>query len=211
MDNLDIEIMRELRKNFITGFLVLLPIFITLWVIWFFISKIITFSLILFPKEIPLLAKIFWSIFIIILSILVIAIIGLAARNVIGKKLIDFGEKFIRRIPVAKWIYETAKKISRTFFGKKLKIFKEVVLIEYPREGIYCVGFVTSKLKGGIAFKNEEPHISVFLPTAPNPTGGFLMVVPQKDIVPLDISVEEAMRFIISAGAILPKSEILKK
>lgn len=211
MNKINDSITREIRKNFITGLLVVLPIAITLWVIWFFISKIITFSLILLPKDILPLAKIFWSIFIIILSILGIIIIGIATRNVVGKKLIDLGERLIRRIPVAKWVYESAKKISEIFLGQKLKVFRKVVLLEYPHKGIYCVGFVTSNIKNGIASKSEESHVSVFLPTAPNPTSGFLLILPEKDIVPLDISVEDAMRLIVSVGVILPDSEIIKK
>ncbi|MDD5454289.1 MAG: DUF502 domain-containing protein, partial [Candidatus Ratteibacteria bacterium] len=122
------SITREIRKNFITGLLVILPIFITLWVIWFFISKIITFSLIFLPKDIPLFPKILWSTFVIMLSIIGILFIGITTRNVIGKKLLRFAERIIHRIPVVKWVYETVKKIFEPFLnGHKIKIFEKVV------------------------------------------------------------------------------------
>jgi uncharacterized membrane protein len=205
------KIAREIRTDFITGFLVVLPIVITLWVVWLLVSKFIAVSLKILPAEAPLLAKALWAIFITTLSILGIIIIGIAARNVIGKKLIDLGERLIRRIPIVKWVYETVKKISETFLGQKLKVFQKVVLLEYPHEGIYYVGFVTSRIKNGIASKSDEPHVSVFIPTTPNPTSGFLIILPEKDVIPLSISIEDAMRFIISVGAILPDSKIIKK
>jgi len=211
MEKTNSGITREIRKNFITGFLIVLPIAITLWVIWFFISKIIAFSLILLPKDIPLLAKTFWSIFIIILSIIGIIVIGITTRNVVGRKLIDLGERLIHRIPVAKWIYETVKKISETFLGQKLKIFKKVVLVEYPRKGIYSLGFMTSNVGKGIVKEGEEPHVNVFIPTTPNPTSGFLIILPEKDVVPLDIPIEEAFRYIVSVGNIPLKLKNIKK
>jgi len=199
-----------LRTNFITGFFVILPIAVTLWIFWFFASKTILISLQLLPANASLFVKAFWSILIILLSIFVVIMIGVTARNVFGRKLIDFTEKLLHRIPVVKWIYETVKKMSQIFSVHKLKVLQEVVLLEYPHEGIYYIGFITSHIKNGIASKSEEPHVSVFIPTSPNPTSGFLFMLPEKDVMPLDISVEEAMRYIISIGAILPDSKMIK-
>lgn len=204
------KVTRGLRNNFFAGIFVILPIVVTLWVLWFFVSKIIFLSLKLLPADTSLFAKAFWSIFIIILSVFVVIMIGVTARNVFGKKLLEFTEKILHRIPVVKWVYETAKKMSQIFSVQKLKILQKVVLVEYPHKGIYYVGFVTSHIKDGIVSKSEEPHVSVFLPTAPNPTSGFLFILPEKEVMPLDISVEDAMRFIISVGAILPDSKIIK-
>ncbi|MBU0534059.1 MAG: DUF502 domain-containing protein [Candidatus Omnitrophica bacterium] len=204
------SIRRGLRNNFLTGFFIVLPITITLWILWFFVSKIIAASLTLLPTETSLFAKAFWSISIILLSIFAIIMIGVTARNVFGKKILDLTEKILHRIPVVKWVYETAKKMSHTFFSQRLKVLQKVVLLEYPHAGIYQVGFVTSTIKNGIVGKSEEPHVSVFLPTAPNPTSGFLLMLPEADVMPLDISVEDAMRFVISVGAILPNSKIIK-
>ncbi len=195
------KITREMRTNFITGFLVVLPIIITLWVIWFFISKIIKFSLIFLPKDIPLLLKASWSTFIIALSILGIIIIGLTTRNVIGKKLLKFAERFIHRIPVIKWVYETAKKIFEPFLsGHKIKIFEKVVLIEYPRKDSYAIAFVTSRVE--MKIKGEESYLNIFVPTTPSPLSGFLIILPEKDVIPLDITIEEAIKHIISIGTI---------
>lgn len=205
-----VTIAKGLRNNFITGFFVILPIAVTIWITWFFTSKIISVSLKLLPAGTPLLAKAFWTVLMIILSIFVIIMIGITARNVFGRKLIELTEKIIRRIPVVKWIYETAKKMSDIFSLQKMKLLQKVVLLEYPHPGIYYIGFVTSTIKKGIKSKSDESHVSVFLPTSPNPTSGFLIILPEKDVVPLDISVEDAMGFIISVGAILPNSKIIK-
>lgn len=205
-----VNITRGLRNNFITGFFIVFPIAITLWAIWFFTSKIVLLSLKLLPADTSLFAKAFWSIFIIILSFFAVIMIGVTARNVFGKKLLELTERLIRRIPIVKWIYETTKKMSQIFSVQKLKVLQKVVLLEYPRPGIYCVGFITSTIKRGIASKSDEPHVSVFMPTAPNPTSGFLMILPEKDVMPLDISAEDAMGFIISVGAIVPNSKIIK-
>ena len=211
MEKIKGKIARELRANFLTGFLVVLPTAITLWFIWFLTSKFIIMSLKLLPADAPAFTKASWAIILLILTILGITLIGVAARNVVGKKLIAFGEKIIGKIPFVKWIYDTAKKISETFFGQKMRLFKKAVLLEYPHAGIYYIGFITSKLEKGIPQKNEEHHVSVFLPTAPNPTSGFVLILPEKDVMPLDLSIEEAMRFIFSVGAIPPQLKILKK
>ncbi len=204
------HITRGLRNNFITGLFIIFPIAVTLWVLWFFSSKIVLLSLKLLPANTSLFTKAFWSILIIILSIFVVIMIGITARNVFGKKLLNLTEKLIYRIPVVKWVYETVKKMSQIFLGQKLKVLQKVVLLEYPHKGIYYIGFITSTIKNGISSKSDEPHISVFLPTSPNPTSGFLLILPEKDVIPLDISVEDAMGFIISVGAILPNSKIIK-
>jgi uncharacterized membrane protein len=204
------NITKGLRNNFITGFFVVLPIAITLWILWFFTSKIVFVSLKLLPPNTPLFTKAFWSLLIIILSIFFVIMIGVTARNVFGKKLIEFAERILQRIPIVKWIYETTKKMSQVFSLQKMKVLQKVVLVEYPHPGIYYIGFITSTIKKGIASKSDEPHVSVFLPTSPNPTSGFLLILPEKEVTLLDISVEDAMGFIISAGTIVPNSKIIK-
>ena len=211
MEKMKGKIARKMRSNFITGFFVVLPTVITLWIIWFFISKIIAISLKILPANISFYAKAFWSTFIILLSILVIILIGLTARNIIGRKLLGWAEKLIHRIPVVKWVYETVKKISEIFLDQKLKIFEKVVIVEYPRKGIYSLGFVTAKIGKGIIPQETEPHVNVFIPTTPNPTSGFLIILPEKDVIPVDISIESAMRYIISIGTIPPELKNLKK
>lgn len=211
MEKLRGKIAREIRTNFITGLLVILPITVTIWLVWFLISKFVVISLKLLPADVPMVTKAIWAVLIVALTVVGVTFIGVVARNVFGKKLIAFGEKIIHRIPIVKWIYETAKKIFETFFGQKLKVFQKVVLLEYPHKGIYYIAFVTSRLKKGIKGKSDEPHVSVFIPTTPNPTSGFLIILPEKDTIPLDISTEDAMRFIISVGAIPPDSEVIRK
>jgi len=145
-----------------------------------------------------------WTILIVLVGIFLVILAGVMTRNVIGKKLIGFGELIIRKIPVAKWVYVTVQKFSQAVLGKKEGIFKTVALVEFPRQGLYSVVFVTSKLVEGIPTDRKNTYVSVFLPTTPNPTNGYLIIVPEKDIIPVDLSVEEAMRFIISGGSVAP-------
>ncbi|HIE43406.1 MAG TPA: DUF502 domain-containing protein [Candidatus Omnitrophica bacterium] len=211
------KIAREIRTDFITGFLVVFPIIITIWLVWFLFSKLVDFSVWILPYRLEeylaqiKVAKAFWAIFVVFVGILAITTVGIFARNVLGRKLISFGEGLIRRIPVVKWIYETVQKISQAFLGQGFRVFQKVVLFEYPRTGSYAVGFVTSRIEKGIVGKDTQPYVNIFIPTTPNPTSGFLIILPEKDTIPLNISTEEAMRFIVSVGAIPPDSGLLKK
>lgn len=142
-------------------------------------------------------------------TILIVLIVGAVTRNYLGSKLLNFGETVISKIPLARTIYTASKQIIETVFvGSKMKNLKRVVLFEYPRKGIFSIGFVTGSLKKGEFHNVSEHHlISVFIPTAPNPTSGYYIMIPEEDIIELSLSVEDAFRIILSAGLSANSSE----
>ena len=133
-----------------------------------------------------------------------ILLIGLMARNIVGRWLLEFGEGTLSRIPLAGSVYKTLKQLLETFFRDNSSRFRRVVLVEYPREGLFSVGFVTGEVGPSLQSDLKEPLLSVFIPTAPNPTTGWYTLVPAGSVRELEISVEEAFRTIISAGIVNP-------
>ena len=199
---------REWRKNFLTGLLTLLPLVITIVIItWLFKkidSAVIGQVVNLFPKgwieSVP--AKIVWKLISLSIVIAAITFIGLITRNVLVKKILELTEKIVVKVPFVNKIYSTIKEIRDTFVGRK-KEFNRVVLFEYPRKGIYTIGFVVNPM----APREVREHVNqsvltIFLPTAPNPTSGLLIFMPERDTIPLKIGMQEAMKLIISGGAI---------
>lgn len=139
-----------------------------------------------------------------VLSILVVFVIGAFVANVIGRKLLGLGENILERIPLLRWFYFSTKQILDVIFVKGDDSFRRVVLIQYPRKGLYSIGFVTGEAGGDLGEKVPGRSFTVFIPTTPNPTSGFLYVIPEEETVPLDWKVDEAFRMIISAGVLLP-------
>jgi uncharacterized membrane protein len=139
-----------------------------------------------------------------LVPLLGILLIGLMARNIVGRWLLEFGEGTLLRIPLAGSVYKTLKQLLETFLQGNSSRFRRVVLVEYPREGLYALGFVTGVLGTALQAGFSEPMLSVFIPTAPNPTTGWYTVVPEGAVKDLDLSVEDAFRTIISAGIVSP-------
>lgn len=133
-----------------------------------------------------------------------ILLIGLMARNIVGRWLLEFGEGTLLRIPLAGSVYKTLKQLLETFLRDNSQRFRRVVLVEYPREGLYSVGFVTGEVGPSLQSELEERLLSVFIPTAPNPTTGWYTLVPESSVRDLDLSVEDAFKTIISAGIVNP-------
>ncbi len=189
-----------LRKYFITGIIALLPAvavaYVALIVIRFFDNIFDGLLTMVFGKSIPGIG--------LLLTIVTILFVGFFASNYIGKIFLTFTEKIISRIPIANTIYKTVKQIIDAFYTADEKSFKKVVLIEYPRMGIYALGFLTGTTKGEVQHKKDDEVVNIFLPTTPNPTSGFLLFLPRKDIIILEMSVEEGMKMIISGGVIAP-------
>lgn len=201
--------MKRLRTNlknyFFTGLLVILPIFITGYVILFLIrgmDAILKFIPVKYlpdtylPFHIPGLGLIF-------VVILVFAV-GLLARNIVGRKIVHLGENIVERIPLVRILYAGVKQLLETIFLQKTDAFKRVALVEYPRRGIYVIGFITGESKGEVQDKTDKNMINVFIPTTPNPTSGFYMLVPDDELVVLNMSVEDAFKLIISGGIVSP-------
>lgn len=198
-----------LRRYFISGLLVWLPILITVFALRFLLGLLdglysniparFHFDYI-FGVNIPGLE--------IIVLILIVLITGVFAANYFGKKLVKFGDFIIGKIPLVRTIYLGVKQILDTIFSSKGKAFRNVMLVEYPRKGLWTIAFQTSEasktFRDGIG---DEDIVTLFLPTTPNPTSGFLLMAPRKDIIDLDISVDQAMKFVISLGVVQPTSD----
>jgi len=188
----------SLRNNFIAGIVVLIPIGITLYLTLFFIkisSKIL-------PKEINPNHYLPYNIpgLEIVISVVLITFIGWVSLSFIGKKLFDYFEAILNKIPILRTIYSAVGQLTETF-AKSKSDKKSVVLVEYPRKGTWAVGFATKENKGEIRDKVGEDLINVFVPTTPNPTSGFLLMFQKKEVIFLDISFEQASKFIVSAGS----------
>ena len=194
----------KLRNNFFTGVVVLIPIGFTLY-----LTKIlISVSSGLIPSEINPNTYLHFSIpgLEIILTIIFIAIVGYLSLSFLGKKFFQIVDDLFKRIPILRTIYSAFGTMTETFTQKKSNK-KSVVLIEYPRKGTWAVGFATKDNKGEIKNKTNRDLVNVFVPTTPNPTSGFLLMFPKEDVIYLDISFEEASKFIVSAGTSNPKTK----
>ena len=198
-----IPILSRLRNYFITGIVVLVPIGITLYLTKFFISV----SSNLIPKEINPNSYLPFSIpgLEIFLSIIFITFIGGLSLSFIGRKILQVVNDLFKRIPILRTIYSAIGQMTETFAPSANKK-KTVVLVEYPRKGIWAVGFATKDNKGEIKNKTNEDLVNVFIPTTPNPTSGFLIMFPKKEVLYLDMSFEDASKFIVSAGTSNPPS-----
>ncbi len=192
----------RLRRYFIAGVLVIVPIAISVWVLlgllhWMdgFLGSIPDRFL---PIHIPGLG--------IILLLLLILAIGALTTNLLGKKVLGWWEQLLSRIPLVRAIYGGTKQVLETLVTSKGKQFRHVVLFEYPRKGLWSIGFVTGKpIDEGFAKQVGKKLVAVLYPTTPNPTTGFFMLVPEEELISLDISVEEAFKMVISAGMITPE------
>ena len=198
-----ISLVAKLRNYFFTGIVVLVPIGITLYLTKFFVS----ISSKLIPSEINPNSYLPFSIpgLEILLSIIIITIIGGLSLSFIGRKVLQLVNDLFRRIPILRTIYSAIGQMTETFAPKR-KSKKSVVLIEYPRKGSWAVGFVTKENKGEISKKTNKNLVNVFVPTTPNPTSGFLLMFPKDEILYLDMSFEEASKFIVSAGTSNPRN-----
>jgi uncharacterized membrane protein len=139
-----------------------------------------------------------------IVMLLFLILVGFIAANVFGRILIRAGERIVNRMPVVRSVYSALKQIFETVLHQSSSAFRQVVLVEYPRRGIWAIAFLTSDTEGEVQRRTEDHVVSVFLPTTPNPTSGFLLLVPKDDLVYLDMSVEDAAKMIISGGVVMP-------
>ncbi len=197
------SLIARLRNYFITGIIVLVPIGFTLYLTVFIIS----ISSNLIPKEINPNSYLPFSIpgLEIALSIIFISLIGFISLSFIGKKILQLINDLLKKIPFLRTIYGAIGQMTETFANKKGKK-KSVVLVQYPSKGIWAVGFATKDNRGEISKKTNDNLVNVFVPTTPNPTSGFLLMFPKKEVIYLDMSFEEASKFIVSAGTSNPKN-----
>jgi uncharacterized membrane protein len=205
------RLQQDLKNDLIAGLLVVIPLATTIWLATT-VSRFVLAFLTSIPKQFnpfntlnPLLQELINLGVGLLVPLLGILLIGLMARNIVGRWLLEFGEGTLLRIPLAGSVYKTLKQLLETFLRDNSSRFRRVVLVEYPREGLYAVGFVTGSLARSLQAGFQEKMLSVFIPTAPNPTTGWYAVVPEAAVRDLDLSVEEAFRTIISAGIVSPE------
>ncbi len=209
----------SLRASFLTGLVVIAPVGLTVWLIWSVVGWIDGFVLPLVPQAYHpdrMIQDFFGldpSVQInvrglgVVIFLIFTVFVGWLAKGFIGRSLIRFAESLVERTPVVRTIYSGIKQISETIFAQSERSFEKACLIEYPRRGIWALGFISTEAKGEVMAKTgepEEPMVSVFLPTTPNPTSGFLLFFPKSDVIELDMSVEDAAKLVISAGLVYP-------
>jgi len=199
----------RIKNNFLTGLVVILPIFLTA-VIFTFLARKINENILN-----PMIKMVgfdfynpYWGYaakgagFVIV--ILLVVLVGLATRLLLLRKFFGFWERLFSKMPMIGKIYITIKEISQAFLGQEKHVFEKVVLVEYPRKGIYSLGFLTTKGCKEIQEKTKIDSVYVFLPTAPNPTNGFFLILPKDEILPLEMSVADGFKLVVSGGTFSP-------
>ncbi len=203
-----ISLFARLRSSFLTGLVVIAPVGLTIWLIWTVIGWIDGFVLPLVPQRLrpeEYIGINLRGVGVIIFLVFTI-VVGWIGKGLIGRSLIRWAESIVDRMPVVRSIYSGIKQISETVFAQSERSFEKACLIQYPRKGIWAIGFISTTAKGEVAKRAETTGqlISVFLPTTPNPTSGFLLFLPREDVIELEMSVEEAAKLVISAGLVYP-------
>ncbi|MFC1925229.1 DUF502 domain-containing protein [Chloroflexota bacterium] len=186
----------KLRQNFIAGLVVMIPIVATIWIITYLFNLI---DGILKPAFKPIFGQEIPG-FGFAAIVILVYLLGLLVTNVLGKKIIQLGQSMVDRVPLISQVYNAFRQIMDSLMLSQKGAFKEVVLIEFPRPGMRSVAFVTSKLKDG----SGQELLTVYIPTAPNPTSGFIEIVTPDRVIPTNISVEDAMKIVLSAGMVCP-------
>ncbi|KPA22491.1 hypothetical protein shim_07750 [Shimia sp. SK013] len=201
----------RLRSSFLTGIVVILPIALTIWLLWTLVGWVDSFVLPLIPDTIQPEKYIGINLRGVGLIIFLIftVVVGWIAKGLLGRSLIHWGEGLVSRMPVVRSIYSGVKQIAETIFAQTERSFEKACLIEYPRRGIWAIGFISTTAKGEVAdtAATTGDLMSVFVPTTPNPTSGFLLFFPKDDIVELEMSVEDAAKLVISAGLVYPNAK----
>jgi len=198
--------MKKLQKYLIAGLLVWLPIVVTVLLFRFLIT-LMDQTLILLPSQLRPEAVIGFKLpgLGLILTLLVLIITGIFAANFIGKSMVNFGEKIFKKIPIVRSVYSAAKNFADIVFSDTGQSFKKVLLIQYPRKGVYSLAFQTSTNLGEVQKKTGSDVVCTFVPTTPNPTSGFIIIIPKEDVIEMDMEVDEAFKMIVSLGVVVPE------
>ena len=201
--------MNKIRSWFLTGFLVMTPLILTVYVAWAFITFVdnLVVPLVPFnyrpsnflPFSIPGLGLIIVFIF--------TTLVGLLATGLFGRTLIRIWENLLNRMPVVRSVYSAIKQILETVMATQSDAFRQAVLVQYPRKDIWAIGFVTGSTKGEVGKRVDKKMVNVFMPTTPNPTSGFLLFFPEEDLIFLNMSVEDALKLVVSGGMVVPKDK----
>ena len=214
----------RLRAAFLTGLVVIAPVGLTIWLIWSVIGWIDGIVLPMVPVAYhpDRLIQTYFGLdpsaqvnvrgIGVVIFLFFTIVVGWLAKGIIGRSFIRFAESLVNRTPVVRTIYSGIKQISETIFAQSESSFETACLIEYPRKGIWAIGFISTEAKGEIAVRSDSTGgmMSIFLPTTPNPTSGFLLFVPKRDVIVLDMTVEDAAKLVISAGLVYPNAKALE-
>ena len=194
-----------MKKYFITGLLIWIPLVITLWVLKLIVDALDQ-TLLLLPPEfrtenwlglhVPGMG--------VVMTLVIVFVTGLATTNLLGARLVQLWHDILHRIPVVNSIYSSVKQISDTLFSSSGQAFRKALLVQWPREGMWTIAFLTGVPGGDVARHLGGDYLSVYVPTTPNPTGGYFVIVARKDVIELDMSVDEALKYVVSMGVVSP-------
>ena len=194
-----------MRKYLITGLLIWIPLVITIWVLKLIVDTLDQ-SLLLLPDEWR--TESFLGIHVpglgVILTLVIVFVTGVFATNFFGARLVHLGHEILHRIPVVNSIYSSVKQISDTLFSSSGQAFRKALLVQWPREGMWTIAFLTGVPGGDVVKHLPGDYVSVYVPTTPNPTGGYFVMMPRKDVIELAMSVDSALKYIISMGVVSP-------
>jgi uncharacterized membrane protein len=197
-----------MKKYLITGLLIWVPLVITIWVLHLVVSTMDQ-TLLLLPQQFQ--TEEVWGIHVpglgVVLTLAVVFLTGVLAANFIGERLIRVWETILTRIPVVASIYSAVKQVSDTLFSGSGQAFRKALLVQYPHQGSYTIAFLTGKPGGDVVNHLDGEYISVYVPTTPNPTSGFFLMLKKSDVVELDMSVDDALKYIISMGVVAPNGK----
>jgi len=203
----------QLRNAFLSGFMLLAPLAFTCWVFLLLFENVGGFFRPLLVPFVPEKLRdydILWNILATVIVVVLITLLGYVSRYVLGKYFGGLAERFIQTIPGVSGVYNTVKQIVATFSTQNRNLFNKVVLVEFPRRGAYTIGFLTSKTQSEAQARVGQELWTVFVPTTPNPTGGYLLLIPKNEIIELEMSVGDGMKLVISGGAVTPPWPSLK-
>lgn len=198
-----------LRRYFFAGLLVWVPLIVTLVIIRFLVD-VLDFTILLLPPAWRPEAFLGFNVpgSGVIFAVVVVLVTGLIAANIVGRKLVDVGEAIVERIPLVSSIYSAVKQLLKTVLHDGGQSFRRVVMVEYPRRDLWTLGFQTNVGVGEVQRQSDREVITVFIPTTPNPTSGFVIIAPRDDVIFLDMSVEDGLKFIMSLGVVAPVTPV---
>jgi uncharacterized membrane protein len=201
-----------MKKYFITGLLIWIPLVITIWVLKLVVDTLDQ-SLLLLP--LALRTESWLGIHLpgmgVLLTLLIVFLTGAVTANLIGQRLVHFWHEILHRIPVVSSIYSSVKQVSDTLFSSSGEAFRKALLVQWPREGMWTIAFLTGVPGGDVTNHLQGDYVSVYVPTTPNPTGGYFVMMPRKDVIELDMSVDTALKYVISMGVASPNGSGKRK
>jgi uncharacterized membrane protein len=201
------RILSRLRIYFLTGVIVTAPIALTIYLTWQFVHWVDSKAIPLLPAKYNPETYLPFSLpgMGVVMMVVILTFVGFLTANIFGRTLLKTGERLVNRMPVVRTIYGALKQVLETVLSQSSKSFRQAVLVEYPRRGIWTVAFVTGDTDGEVAHRLDDDMVNIYVPTTPNPTSGFLLMVPRRDLIYLDMPVEDAAKYVISVGVIPPE------